>query len=540
MRTKDSILFGSLFLGRSCKSFSRGSSAVSSPWKRHQRIPTGGGNRSIPHDSQSVSNQNNTEQTGAVNQPAIDSGNQSSEAISHQQTQSQPTSSTQRHSRRVEARFEEQASRAALEGRLQGSVPESTYNRIRESLSYSLTDFSVTDADVRGVHTQLDRLSPADYRATIRRLEGDGLLSRYIDNMDGTSRTAFLRQAANNGYIQRSAGGDPPQGDFHPPGRPPMLVNDRSLPVSVRDAIHEHNQGMYSRYSERYSGYLNRYCDAVHRARTGEEIRNLGRPLQIEGAYEPGLQAGDPEYDRYISSWGETYTPSTQAAYEAISDRMHDLTNRRRPGSFWLSGEVELGASRRIGDVEFEAGIQGRAEVSDYGATRTTTQAGAEVSLPNHGVQIGGETGETITTMPHGVEHRSGIEPGASFGLESRGNSIEIENDGTVGGQFAPTGETGPYSAGSVNVQEGYMETGVGISAERENFRGSVQVNVGLQGASRVDFEDALTYEGPHQTPPELDQGIQWRDLPAKRREQLERFDYTESEWNRRLSERQR
>jgi hypothetical protein len=464
--------------------------------------------------------------------PSVVSGGGAQEVVeSHpQQTTRPPEPQTpqiteaDRGRRIAEARIEEQASRSAVESRLEGRVPEETYNQIQQSLSRNVTDWAVTDTDVRNVHSQLDRLSPADYRATMQRMERDGILSRYIDNMDESSRTSFLRQAANNGYIQRSPAGDAPNGQFNPPAPPPLLANDGALPSSVREAIHDHNVGMASRYNDRYEQYIQRYSDAVMQAPNAAAIRLIGPPVARNRIAEPGLESNHPDQQRLQLDWFDRVhanAPHEATGYHAISDRIHDLTGMRRPGDVWLHYQVSGTYNHADDHGNFGVELDGRVS-TEQGFETPEIQGTSEVSAGPVNLGVGvGESGSGNA----GFEVERGLTEG-----ETMGTGISADSDGTVEATLGVDRNLGSYS--SYNPRTAEMEGGVRYQREIGNYEVEARAGIGVRGITEAEALAAVNGPGVFGTPPELQAGQRWDSLPERQREMYVVLGWTRNEWD--------
>ena len=142
-----------------------------------------------------------------------------------------------------------------------------------------MTDWAVTDSDVRAVHEN-DDMSPEQYQETMQRLNNDGYLDTYVGNMNADARSDFLSQATDKGYVDVKEGQsyDVPEGAPKPPDSPDLYRHNESLPSSVREAIHDENVANFNEYKGEYR-YIDDYSSQVMSASSPEEIREMGPPV---------------------------------------------------------------------------------------------------------------------------------------------------------------------------------------------------------------------------------------------------------------------
>ena len=104
---------------------------------------------------------------------------------------------------------------------------DATYADIRATLHTDWKDWAVTDADVRRVHEQLEKLPPADYRRMMERMEQGGLLGKYVKQMSPEARQEFLAQAVRKDYVSREPGKKAEPAPCQPPDGPALLPQRR-------------------------------------------------------------------------------------------------------------------------------------------------------------------------------------------------------------------------------------------------------------------------------------------------------------------------
>ena len=206
---------------------------------------------------------------------------------------------------------------------------------------------------------------------------------------------------------------------------PRLLKNDRYLPTEVREAIHEQNLHNVCHYYRSYGEYIDRYAAAVLKAKSGEEIRAIGQPVDRKNMSEPGVMKsrGEVDYSRFTKDWYGALSgfPTEARGYLAISDRMHDLTGAKRAGSVWFTSEFQVGLEQKLGqDTKIGASAKRRLELSNYGGTSTQKEASTQMSSDFAGIQFKEGAEKTVTTAPGGLRYESDIQPTSETGLEFR------------------------------------------------------------------------------------------------------------------------
>jgi hypothetical protein len=413
---------------------------------------------------------------------------------------------------------------------------EAAYADIKASLHTDWKDWSVTDADRRRVHEQLEKLPPADYRQTLERLERDGLLGKYLDveKMGPEQRKEFLAQAERKGYVAREPEQKAPFAPCQPPDVPTVYKNDAKLPASVRESVHESNRLAKRTYHDAHDAYVKRYSEQVMQAKSLLDIRALGAPV-APFKVSDGLVYPHPDYDRFRASWSKVDGNDTRDdAYEAVSNRMADLSGRMRPGSFWFKAAAEIKAELG-GVVGFKGGVE--ALVTQDGRVDWAPKGGAELGLG--GGKLGAENSESgepkwsvgLEYDPHKPKKKDPMTVGIS--ADSEGN---LRADLPVGGGF------GSYT--ELNQKQGTYGGGVGfgrkLGGKGEEGEVKVEVGFGMQGMRRERARDVASNQPGtlFGALPELDQGLAWKDLPTERRERMERDGLTPELWQEALRRR--
>lgn len=413
----------------------------------------------------------------------------------------------------LQGQLESSRGRAHLAGPGVGSAPtdqssENNYDNITSHLSRSVTDWAVTDGDVRAVHDQLDGLSGSDYRATIERMDQDGNLGTYVNQMNSGAREDFLAQARDKGYLESVPGRDydVPSAQPQPPSFPELYRHDSDQPSSIREAIHDSNVDRFQTYKGEYRTYIDDYSDRVMAAGSEDEIRAMGPPVNSHTPMEPGLRGNDPMKDRWARE-AIAFTPSHQPAYVAIGNKQDDLNGEVRPGSFFVSGEVSWQQpDDGSGDTQLGGKIGGR--LYHYGAVEAEAKGSASNIM---GTPIAGEAGVTGLRTPGGttnIQLDGGLKAEGAFDTEDSriGRvvplSAEIAQNGKVELGLdavdvdSPLGDVGVRSFASSDPSSNTLE--MGVSGDLETSRGTVQVKggAGMRGITADEIVDAMNNPG--------------------------------------------
>ncbi|RKG56665.1 hypothetical protein D7V80_40510 [Corallococcus sp. CA054B] len=403
---------------------------------------------------------------------------------------------------------------AAMGGRLRSPsapVPEDVYASVRSHLTRSLSNPFLTDSDVKATHDALGSVPRDAYRATLERMDRDGLLATYVSRMDAPSRQAFLEQAASNGVLSRRPGGV--EGPLGMPGRPETFVNDPKLPVALRDAVNAHATDTGRAAVVAYDAYLQRYGDAVAQAGSLQALRTLGPPQSLElRETSLGLSWSDPQRERYESEWkaglGRPQHSLVQA-YQTVTARAQVLSGERPAGAFV---SAEASASHEM--LHFKRS----AHASARGTTDFQTQAGIASKA--------GPLGLEVMMDAHGkTEAQLQVDLGiASVSRDSEGK-VEL----SVG--------AGPNARAYAALNPRTAEFGGGVSfevsdKERQSHAG-LKLGYGLRGLTPERASQAVRGDIPglFSRPKDLDPGVAWEALPAERRALYERQGWTREEW---------
>jgi len=395
--------------------------------------------------------------------------------------------------------------------------PDVVYEEIKSSLTSDWKDWAVTDADVRRVHEQLEKLSPADYRKMMERMERSGLLEKYLAEAEPSSRGAFLAQAERKGYVSSVPAEKAAFAIIQPPDGPVFFRNEKALPSPVREAIHGANVSAACAYYAAHKAYVKQYAERVREAGNPLDIRRMGEPVAPLSTSEPGLDSSHPDHDAFRRSWTRAVraTDNRVGAYVAVSERMADLSGIQRPGSFWFKAEAELKAE--LGPLSLKLG--GEVEATQYGKVTGKGKAGVDFE-PMKGVTHG-----------LGLDTSGKQEDSSSAGFGAFG--LGVDGSGTVKMEMAATGAAGSYAV--VNTREGRFGGGVSVkhSLVEDMLEAGVSVGAGMQGARPERARDIASREpgslfGPL---PELEQRTPWGQLEPKRRERMRRDGWTAERW---------
>lgn len=393
---------------------------------------------------------------------------------------------------------------------------DATYADIRATLHTDWKDWAVTDADVRRVHEQLEKLPPAGYRRMMERMEQGGLLGKYVKQMNPEARQEFLAQAVRKDYVTREPGKKAEPAPCQPPDGPALHRNDANLPDSVRELVHHENRVARKAYADAYGAYIDRYKERVAQAGDLLEIRELGRPVDPMGSQsEPGVISGHPDHQRFTKEWRATPSalPSSQAAV-AVDQRIKDLTDAQRAGTLKFKRETQL----KMKSGEAEVSVSREVSITQYGKTDSSTKAGVEATLGHRKMGAELESSGAAKTLK-----------GADFGV----GSASIDSEGTVRLELSiPGTDYGAYS--EFNHEKGTF--GGGVSVEKQAAKDTkvkTDYGISMQGATLSRGQDIASMEdsGIFGPLPELDQGLAWKDLPAGRRARLEREGLNAGSW---------
>ncbi|HYO67804.1 MAG TPA: hypothetical protein VEU33_17150 [Archangium sp.] len=390
---------------------------------------------------------------------------------------------------------------------------DAAYADIQATLHTDWRDWAVTDADVRRVHEQLEKLPPADYRRMMERMEQGGLLGKYVKQMSPEAREAFLSQAGSKGYVSSEPGKKAGPAPCNPPDGPALYKNDANLPGSVRQLVHEKNSEARKAYHDAHHAYVRRYSEQVMQAKDLPALRELGEPVAPLSVSEPGVIASHPDHHSFRSSWARVSDTRVQA-YKAVSDRSRELADAQRAGTLKLKQETQL----KVKSGGSEVSVSHEDSITQYGRTDSASKAGVESSLGHRKMAAELESSGAAKTSK-----------GVGFGV----GSASIDSEGTVRMELSiPGTDYGAYS--EFNHEKGTF--GGGVSVEKtvsKDAKVKREYGVTMQGSRLERAQDVAsmtpgTLFGPL---PELERGLAWKDLPAERRARMERDGWSAGSW---------
>lgn len=405
------------------------------------------------------------------------------------------------------------AGQLALGGRAaEAARADAAYADIQATLHTDWKDWAVTDADVRRVHEQLEKLPPADYRRMMERMEQGGLLGKYVKQMSPEAREAFLSQAGRKGYVSSEPGKKAEPAPCHPPDGPVLYRNDAKLPGSVRQLLHAANGEARKAYHDAHHAYVRRYSEQVLQAKELLALRGLGEPVAPFPVSEPGVIASHPDYAAFRSSWARA--PDTRSqAYKAVSDRSRDLADAQRAGTLKLKQETEF-------SVESEGmalKVSRETSLTQYGRTGGSSKVGLEAEHKG---------------LKGGVERESSGAVKTVKGVDLEVAAMSLDSEGTFRMEVSVPGTRfGAYS--EVNPGQGTFGGGVSVTKAHKGVDARLEYGVTMQGSRPERARDVAsmtpgTLFGPL---PELEQGLAWKELPAERRARMARDGWNAGSW---------
>ncbi|AGC49310.1 hypothetical protein MYSTI_08044 [Myxococcus stipitatus DSM 14675] len=393
-----------------------------------------------------------------------------------------------------------------------GEVPSDAYAELRSRLTRGLADWKVSDADVRTVHAALGQLQPSDYRATLERMEREGLLKTYLAEQSPDARQSFLHQAESKGVLQRLAG-TPASGPLAFPGRPDFFRDDSALPDSLRQAVESHAIAAGRSFHAAHAAYLGRYVKAVEEARNLPELRKLGAPQEAKLPDSVlGLDRRDPSREDIAARWRNSVgTPgSLNWVYQAINVKQRELLGERSAGTFALKGKAEV--------------------------THASLQLGGEGRLDSRGkVDLKAKTGMELKGGPVAVKmsRDSKGEVQSEVKLDLGILKVSQSTDGELKLAMGAGKHLGSYA--TLNLKEAEFGGGVFAKVEAGASKGEVRLGYDMKGLESQSAVEAVDrhHVGLFDAPPELGRGLTWDALPEARRTNYERNGWNREEWGR-------
>lgn len=413
------------------------------------------------------------------------------------------------------------------------SAYDATELRTLLSTDASRFDFFVTEKEAKTALSKLENLAPADFYAAMQSLAKGGQLETLLDKLSWEDQCRFLSMAADKGSLERTpatAG----KGKLHPPGQPELFHMSREFPRCLNDLIHEHSKAQYAEFKRDYDAYTQRYQDALGKCGSLLEIQQLGRPAQA-GVTREHVAIGDPLENAYAQDWGRFSDASPMRAYEAVANRMSELTGEKRDGTAWFEFKLERSVpllttelTGRLGPHEHEVkekvGVVAGGELR--GATvkvKTFSDKTDSVSVSGKGVEV------SVTTSREEGYKKSSLKAGpVKVAHEKDGGGVELTPFKVEAGDNSA--ELGSWAAG--NRKDAEIRGGVRGGMKVADVEVKGQVGVGVRVLREETVARALSSSHDvFKVPPELEARVPWRELDPARTKALEKFGWTEAHW---------
>ncbi|AKQ70226.1 hypothetical protein A176_007138 [Myxococcus hansupus] len=402
----------------------------------------------------------------------------------------------------------------ALGGRLRppGSkhLPEEVFQGIRTHLTRSLTDWTVSAADVRAVHGALGALPPGPYRAALERMERDGLLRTYVNAQDAGSRRAFLEQAEGKGMLQRNKGETSPVDALGYPAVPDFFVNDARLPRAMRDAVNAHAIDVGVGFYKAHGEYLVRYALAVDQAGSRRELGALGPPRAAQLSESVlGLEWKDPARKDYEAAWkaGIGRPKSLNLTYQHLTARERELSGERGAGTVRLQGKVGAGSETAQWALKGSLDTRGQRELKgEAGVTVRSGPMKLELSQDTAGKK------EATVKLDLGLVEFSLDSGGAQRVAVGIGKALQVQ--------------------ATLNPRKAEFEGGLSAKVKADGDQAGVEVGFSMKGLSAQRARQAVDrgHRGVFQQPAELESRMAWDTLPP-----ATRAAYAKEGWSREL-----
>ncbi|GHH01367.1 hypothetical protein [Comamonas sp. JC664] len=403
---------------------------------------------------------------------------------------------------------------SALGGRLRPpaskDVPEEVFQGIRSHLTRSLTDWTVSAADVRAVHGALGALPPGPYGAALERMERDGLLRAYVNAQDAGSRRAFLEQAEGKGVLQRSKGEVGPVDALGYPAVPDFFVNDARLPPAMRDAVNAHAIDVGVGFYKAHGEYLVRYALAVDQAASRRELGALGPPRAARLSESLlGLDWKDPARKDYEAAWkaGIGRPKSLNLTFQHVTARERELSGERAAGTVRLQGKLGAGTDSAQWAVKGSLDTRGQRELKgEAGVTLRSGPLKLELSQDTAGKK------EATVKLDLGLVELSLDSGGAQRVAVGLGKALQAQV--------------------TLNPRKAEFEGGISAKVKADGDQAGVEAGFSMKGLSAQRARQAVDpgHRGVFQQPVELEARTAWDDLPR-----ATRAAYVKDGWNQAL-----
>ncbi len=409
---------------------------------------------------------------------------------------------------------------SALGGRLRPSgskdVPEEVFQGIRSHLTRSLTDWTVSNADVRAVHGALGALPPGPYGAALERMERDGLLRTYVNAQDAGARRAFLEQAEGKGMLQRSKGEVGPVDALGYPAVPDFFVNDARLPPAMRDAVNAHAIDVGVGFYKAHGEYLVRYALAVDQAASRRELGALGPPRAARLSESLlGLDWKDPARKDYEAAWkaGIGRPKSLNLTFQHVTARERELSGERAAGTVRLQGKLGAGTDSAQWAVKGSLDTRGQRELK-------------------------GEAGVTLRSGPLKLELSQDTAGKKEATVKLDLGLVELSLD-SGGAQRVAVGIGKVLQAqATLNPRKAEFEGGISAKVKADGDQAGVEAGFSMKGLSAQRARQAVDpgHRGVFQQPVELEARTAWDDLPRATRAAYVKDGWNQALWTQALS----
>ena len=374
----------------------------------------------------------------------------------------------------------------------------------------------------------LQSLPHAEYGKALKELSRSGALRVLCEAAPAELRRDLAQSAVEGGLTtatkERLAPGlRQPQ----PPPQPSLIVNSPSLPVELRQVIHDENLTRARQYEADFNAYADAWCAKVGTCKSPMELRELGPLSNPPSLVEPGISSDDFAAKRFVSLHCQTNIGAERAA-KAVSDQVSAFRGELTAGGFGLDFQLKAQVVRKAEGPGHTEGAGGFAFV----AKGTLTQDGRVINQHVEDellAEVGrGHTKLEAKFTPAGhLEAVSGEVGGAGLELDREGKA-------TFKAPIAPGLGTETF----VDAQKAAYG-GVIVGDAAGEFFGAtlkLEAKIGftLKGVERSYYSDIggsqTGFFGPM---PELAEGMAWAALPSERREWYERQGFSERSWPR-------
>jgi hypothetical protein len=382
--------------------------------------------------------------------------------------------------------------RAARPGSFSSAAGAMALEQATAKLTRGLTHPVITDGDAAAV---LELLTPLDREAllhTLTGLEGRGLLSRFLEEQDGTTRDGFLALLLERRVLAEGASNPAPVGPLGPPTLPPTLATVPTHLPSLEVLAHGENVQRARAYGRERAAYLERFVEMVGEASTQKELELLGQPLRKERFETPGYSEEAIRRTRSLNDLTSAGPEDRVRVFSALSDR-----------KLLLEGERPAMSLR----ATFSASLTEDAKLA--------RQLGVSGTLGPEGLRVQPEIGMSAEGASLKVQA-----PADEGGLPVVSVGLRV---GTVGASFGTDG-TLKLEAGPVRVDtspdSGQVGVGIGTPIGRSPFEISAGISLQLSDPNRA--ASIAWGRGAPDAPAALSQGRRWDALPPEQRAALE------------------